>query len=130
MAQKVRYNVINRPRLDVVGRTDVILDKDGVTTPMGYILKPRSVNRYEAYDLEGKHLDVYSTRKQAGHAIKNNFQGIKSLAFGQPNTESIEAAAQRLCGSAKNPVAALRKRISRGKVKTTLIGGQTMVVID
>lgn len=37
-------------------------------------------------------------------------------------------AADLLCGDAKDPVGALRKRISRGRVKVVLVGGEQRVV--
>ena len=71
---KVRAVVVNRPKIGTDGRTDVVLDKDGDKTPMGYVLQTRNSGEYRAYDLEDTHLGTKGTRSQAMHLIQRTFE--------------------------------------------------------
>lgn len=68
--KKVRFVVINRPKIGVDGRMDVVLDVNGDITKMGYVLQTRNSGVYRAYDPDGKLVGEKSTRSQAGHLLQ------------------------------------------------------------
>lgn len=82
---------------------------------------------YQAFALiDGNEVFVgeRDTRKQAKHAVKKAFFAAKD-----ESTLSIEDAAKILSPNAKNPVSALKKKISRGSIETVEVNGEIRVVM-
>ena len=70
------------------------------------------------------HVGDFETQSQAGHAARDAWrdaEGVEML--------SLEDAAVVLSPDAKDPVAALKKRIARGSVKTVGQGKNTLVIM-
>lgn len=154
MARNMRFDVKFHPTKEVEGRTDVFDDhirEGGVVeqVKMGLLTKLRGQPGYRAFVYAGESGTVkivengklFSTRSQAGHAVRQAFEaGSRSEKTAKTSEStsktdgsaagtlvSLEEAADRLCSGASNKMAALRKRISRGTIKTVDVSGVTMV---
>lgn len=136
MARKVTYKSIQRMTKTQVGITQVQIHTFAKefgtilsTADLGEIQRSSGMN-FVAFTLSGEELGEYETRSKAGEALKKVRDTMREVLAtgGAPKTESIEEAARRICPDAKNPVAALRKRISRGKIATLVVDGETRVV--
>lgn len=148
MARNMSFDVKTYPTKDTPGVT-VVLDEhikaDGTTetVTLGELSKTRGEAGYRASAFINGVLTtlvgLYATRSQAGHAVRQAAEEreagqrtVSTDATPAPTTSNLvtlDEAASRLCGGASNPLAALRKRISRGSVKTVETADGTMVDI-
>lgn len=152
MARKVIYKSIQRTTKTQVGVTQVEIrsftkEFDSVLSvaALGEIQRSHGMN-FVAFTVNGEELGEYETRSQAGEALKkarDNEVKASSVGTGETtedkadeailaaaaDTLSLEDAAKRICPDAKNPIAALRKRISRGSVATVVVDGETCVIL-
>lgn len=148
MSKKVKAIVVNRPKIDVDGRTDVVLrDKAGAITPMGYVLQTRNSGVYRAHTLEDEFIGSEDTRSRAMHLIQRNFEGREAKrALGRGPVATVLTAGDVIAAPLPTPAVApagltcdeaaaklgiskgaLQKRIKRGTVKTTEDG---LVILD
>ena len=145
-SQVGRTNIINR----VWGDGD-----ESTATRVGYILRAfkGSFQTFALVNGTETYIDDFNTQSQAGHAARDAFlsalkpaedaaEDAAEEASVEPEAPeaddeqedettmlSLEEAAAILCGTAKNPVQALKKRIARGKVETFSDGDVTLVVM-
>jgi len=93
---------------------------------MGYI-EQSPKQPYQAIALIGGqevHVGEMKTRKQAKHLVKRSYFAAKD-----ESSLSIADAAAILSPNAKNPVSALKKKISRGSIDTVEVNGETRVIM-
>lgn len=81
------FDVINRPKLDLTGHTDVYMLPGGDNKPtlVGSIFKKRGANTYPAF-VAGVYLDDFDTRIDAAKAMCEAYVAV----CGEPETE-VEA---------------------------------------
>jgi hypothetical protein len=147
MARKVIYGSIQRTTKTQIGITAVALHNYDTDEKIDLgTLERETGGLFVAKNLEGNKVGEFETRTQGGEFLRKEYdkanggtptrgkkQGTANTAppaeSDGPKTMPFEEAAMLLCGDAKAPKAALRKRISRGKIKTVEIDGAEHVIL-
>lgn len=136
---KVSYKSIKRPQKpsdnvsvdDSFGRTDVVLTKDDLVVTLGHINVEYGGLFFHAHDVVGLHIGTWSSRSQAGEALKKLYirrqkDGDATLVYYNkqvsPSSTTIDTndtIITRTDAAAKLNISmdALRKRIARGTVQ-------------
>lgn len=135
MKTKVKYTVLARTTKNQVGRVQIenrtYKEDDSYDAEViGFYNRPQG-GLFETFALvngEEIALGDFATQSQAGHAARDAVRVAAKADDVVANTLSLEEAAELLSPDAKNPVAALKKKIARGSVETVVVNGETRVV--
>lgn len=141
-ARKVHYKSIQRSS-KATAHTGVYLVtqkwENGQEDTLGQIHGSRKFAQFSIVTADGEKIDgVFPTLAQAGETLRKLWDSKNKsndneapVAAQESNVEllTLDEAAQKLCGNANNPLAALKKRISRGTVQTRETDNGLMVVL-
>lgn len=141
MQRKVTYSTIQRAKKDQNGIKSVSLKLlvTGAMIPLGTVERTGDKAAgfmHTATSQDDHEVGKFTTLPQAGEALRKHYDAsVRHIANADASDDddasveinstavtpsqrmlSMEDAAQELCGGAKNPMAALKKRISRGAV--------------
>ena len=119
MARKVAYDTLVRATKKEGGVKMAYIKYDDGRDSIDIGTISRNGDMHVATLFDGSELAQYSTNSKAGEGLKKHYDAMQSGEAPVLPTQrllTLEEAAEELCGEAANPLAALKKRISRGKI--------------
>lgn len=88
MAQRLLYKAVQKTTKQEAGITKVDLEKDGKVIELGTVQNRKGSKTFSAFLLDGTMLgNDYSTKKQAGGALKKHFDAGGKMPEPTPETE-------------------------------------------
>lgn len=130
MRNRVKFNSVQRRTTNQDGIINVVMTSTDASNEtsrsIGTIVRPSDVNTFIPVTLSGKAMGPLRSRNLAAGVLKRQFQ---ANGDGADVSICLADAASILSPDANNPVAALKKKISRGSVKTVVVDGETRVVL-